>query len=230
MVQLRDAGGVAAEAVRVALVTGQKAVQHVVPTVLARRHGAHLPLHAEKTELGERRALELVVGKDFDALGMVHGQEVDLVEVGHLPQLLGDPHLVVAVGRDERLAGDLDVLVVIDREVVAVAGGGTGLGHCTVSVGAGQPVSTGGVVSCTVMVWVQLVVLPQLSLAVQVRVMVLLQSGPLDVSLKLTATVPSQLSLAVTVAAAGTSLTHCTLRVAAGQPLSTGGVLSMRVL
>jgi hypothetical protein len=54
---------------------------------------------------------------------------------------------------------------------------------------------------------VQVLAFPCVSLAVQVRVIVLLQDEPgsLCVSLKLTGLTPSQLSFAVTVAAAGTS-------------------------
>jgi len=91
-------------------------------------------------------------------------------------------------------------------------------------------VITGGVVSATVMVWVKLAVWPQVSLADQVLTMVLLQSLPLGVSWKLTAVGPSQSSLALTVAAAGTSARHCTLTVALGSPLNTGAELSIRVL
>src|SRR5579859_2989370 len=71
---------------------------------------------------------------------------------------------------------------------------------------AGQLI-TGGVVSLTRIVWLQLAVLPLLSVAVHVRVIRLLQLVPgLDsLWLKLTATLPSQLSLAVTVAAAATA-------------------------
>jgi hypothetical protein len=72
---------------------------------------------------------------------------------------------------------------------------------------AGQLI-TGGVVSLTRIVWLQLALLPLLSVAVQVRTITLLQLDPgLDwLWLKLTTTLLSQLSVAVTVAAAGTWL------------------------
>jgi hypothetical protein len=72
---------------------------------------------------------------------------------------------------------------------------------------AGQ-VMTGAVVSLTRIVWLQLALLPLLSVAVQVRTITLLQLDPgLDwLSLKFTTTLLSQLSVAVTVAAAGTWL------------------------
>ena len=73
---------------------------------------------------------------------------------------------------------------------------------------AGHWVITGALVSLTVMVCVQLALLLHASLAVQFRVMVLWQSVPLDVSLKLTTTTPSQSSIAVTVGAGGTWLRH----------------------
>ncbi|MFC2002180.1 hypothetical protein ACFLUZ_06770 [Chloroflexota bacterium] len=53
---------------------------------------------------------------------------------------------------------------------VGLAGAGTE-SHSTVT-SSGTPDSTGAVVSCTVMVWVALVELPQSSVAVQVRVSV----------------------------------------------------------
>jgi hypothetical protein len=58
------------------------------------------------------------------------------------------------------------------------------------------------------MVWLQLIVFPHVSVAVQVRTIVLLQSVPLGVSLKPGVKTPSQLSLAVTVATPGTSAMH----------------------
>ena len=87
------------------------------------------------------------------------------------------------------------------------SGGGTCEAHDTVA-SAGQWVITGGLVSLTVIVCVQLAPLLQESVAVQIREMVLRQSVPLEVSLKLTATVPSQSSRAVTVGADGTWLRH----------------------
>jgi len=86
------------------------------------------------------------------------------------------------------------------------SGDGTRLRHCTLVL-AGQ-VMLGAMVSLTVMVWVQLALLPAVSLAVQVRVITLLQLEPglLCVSLNCTVLAPSQLSLAVTVAVGGTWL------------------------
>ena len=80
------------------------------------------------------------------------------------------------------------------------SGGGICEVHDTVT-SAGQRVITGAFVSLTVIVWVQLALLLHESLAVHVRTMVLLQSVPLEVSLKLTASTPSQSSVAVTVEA-----------------------------
>ena len=71
--------------------------------------------------------------------------------------------------------------------------------------------------------------MPQVSLVVQVRVMVLLQFEPVDVSSKVTGLDPSQSSVAVTFGDAVTSPTHCTLTVASGSPVNAGGLLSMRV-
>ncbi len=71
------------------------------------------------------------------------------------------------------------------------------------------------------------VVLPQLSVTVQVLVMVPQPSVTLITSLKATVNVGSQLSVAVTVGAAGI-LSHCTV-ASAGTPTSTGGVVSTTV-
>src|SRR5215471_2344272 len=82
-------------------------------------------------------------------------------------------------------------------------GGGICEAHDTVT-SAGHCVITGALVSLTVIVCAQLTLLLHVSVAIQVRVMILWQSVPLEVSLKLTATVPSQSSRAVTVGADGT--------------------------
>ena len=107
---------------------------------------------------------------------------------------------------------------------VAAAGSAS---HSTLT-SAGTPARTGAVVSLTVTICWQLALLPLPSAAVQVRVMTLLQLEPgLDaVSVKSTATTPSQSSRAVTVAAAGTSARHWTLTAGAGHPLKTGAVAS----
>jgi hypothetical protein len=54
---------------------------------------------------------------------MIDGNQLDLVQIGHLGQLLGQPARIVAVARHERRTRDLDVLVVVHREEAAVAGG-----------------------------------------------------------------------------------------------------------
>ena len=74
----------------------------------------------------------------------------------------------------------------------------------------GGQLITGAVVSLTRMVCEQLELLPQGSLAVHVRVIVLwqLEPGLLCVSVNCTVTDPAQLSVAVTVAGGGTSLKH----------------------
>ena len=64
------------------------------------------------------------------------------------------------------------IVGVLSQLSVAVGEAGAGTAsHWTESL-AGQPARTGAVVSLTVRVWEQLEVLPQLSVAVQVRVMV----------------------------------------------------------
>jgi len=85
----------------------------------------------------------------------------------------------------------------------------------------------GGVVSLTVMRCVPVALLPQLSVAVQVRVTILLQLDPgrLWLSSNTTGGIPLQSSVAVTVAGAGTLSRHWTV-VLLGTPLSTGAAMS----
>src|SRR5437773_10769414 len=81
------------------------------------------------------------------------------------------------------------------------------------------------------MVCVQLDVLPAQSVAVQVRVRVLLQSGPLELSLKNTVSGAWQWSWAVTVGAGVIWLTHSRLNEGfTGQLINCGGVVSSVVL
>ena len=67
------------------------------------------------------------------------------------------------------------------------------------------PLMTGAVVSTTVMVWMWARLFPAQSIVLQVRVRVCpsAQSPAVDPSLKVTSTSPSQLSVAMSVAAAG---------------------------
>src|SRR5512133_3625163 len=83
---------------------------------------------------------------------------------------------------------------------VAVTVGTSGmLSHSTVA-SAGTPTNTGSVLSCTVRVWLWEVVLPQLSVTLQVRTLVPQPSVTLLLaSLSVPVTVGSQLSVAVTV-------------------------------
>src|SRR5437667_1810096 len=87
------------------------------------------------------------------------------------------------------------------------------------------------VVSLTVMCWLAVATLPQLSVAVQVRVMTLLQLEPglLSVCWSTGVRAPSQLSVAVTAAGAGTLLSHCTDRSPGTTP-SAGGVVSLTLM
>src|SRR5438093_12452104 len=111
-----------------------------------------------------------------------------------------------------------------------ISGGGTPAAAQTVRPAA-HWVMTGAVVSLTVISWVAVAVLPQLSVAVQVRVIRLLQSEPglLCVSVGVTVNDPSQLSVAVKSTGGGTSLRHCTVRLP-GTPLNSGAKVSPTVM
>ena len=91
---------------------------------------------------------------------------------------------------------------------VAVTAGtaATSAKHCTDAF-PGNPTSTGGIVSLTVIVWIALAVLVQVSVAVHVRLMIVGQL-PLVVAVSVGTITPSQLSVAVTAAGAGTSARH----------------------
>ncbi len=52
---------------------------------------------------------------------MVHGDELDLIEIRHLAQFLGDADFVLPVHRGQRRAGNRHVLVVIHGEIGAFA-------------------------------------------------------------------------------------------------------------
>jgi len=111
---------------------------------------------------------------------------------------------------------------------VTFAGDGTATTHCTV-VFAGNPPNTGLVVSFTVMVCEQLLLLPHASVAVQVRVIVFGQAPAEVIALKTGVKAPEQLSFAVTLAGAGTSPIHCTV-TSVGHPLRFGLVVSFTVI
>src|SRR3989454_5100045 len=93
-------------------------------------------------------------------------------------------------------------------------GAGTALAHWTVT-SAGMLVMTGAVLSLTVMVWVRLLLLPQASVAVYVRLTtnLLTQAPGMVWSLCVMAGVPPQLSVAMTAPSlgAGTALAHWTV-------------------
>ena len=126
----------------------------------------------------------------------------------------------------------LKVIVVLpqlsDPVAMPVASGNVDIPHSTLASG-GQTM-LGGVVSTIVMIWVQLVVNPQLSVAVQVRVMVpvLPQAGS-KLSLKVMFT-PPQLSdpVAIPVASGEVDIPHST--VASGGHTMVGGVVSSIVI
>jgi hypothetical protein len=107
----------------------------------------------------------------------------------------------------------------------AKSGGGTSGSHCTVTFGG--HVIVGGVVSTTVMVCVQVAMLPHASVAFQVRVIVCAFPQPEAAeSLKVTVGVRPQLSVAVAIPVAdGLVLAgHCS--VALVGHVITGGVVS----
>src|SRR5918994_854988 len=117
------------------------------------------------------------------------------------------------------------VTVIVGSQLsVAVTLAAVGTAAQSTVVLAGTPAKTGAVLSVTVIVWVAVAVLPQLSVAVQVRVMVPQPSTTLFTSVKLTVIVGSQLSVAVTLAAVGTAAQSTV--VLAGTPTSVGAVRS----
>ena len=51
---------------------------------------------------------------------MIDRDQLQVVNIGDFAELFGDTDAVLAIHGHERLAGDLNVLVVIDREVIAI--------------------------------------------------------------------------------------------------------------
>ena len=115
-----------------------------------------------------------------------------------------------------------------DPVAMPVASGEVDIPHSTVTSG-GQTM-VGGVVSTIVMIWVQVLVSPQSSVAVQVRVMVpVLPQAGAKLSLKVMLT-PPQLSdpVAMPVASGEVDMPHST--VASGGQTMVGGVVSSIVI
>src|SRR5271165_6067657 len=54
---------------------------------------------------------------------MIDSDQFELIDVGNFAQLFCETHIEYTVTRLEACAGDVDVFIVIDREVCAVAGG-----------------------------------------------------------------------------------------------------------
>ena len=102
-------------------------------------------------------------------------------------------------------------------------------GHSMV-VGPGSELIAGAVLSSTVMVWLAMLVLPQGSFAVQVRVTEYFcgQEPGVVTSAKVRVTVPPQASVAVGVAKDGVA--GHSMVVGPGSELITGGVLSSTVM
>src|SRR5215510_1978810 len=110
---------------------------------------------------------------------------------------------------------------------VTVAAAGI-LSHCAVML-AGTPTRVGAVLSWTVIVCVAVAVVPQLSTALHcLTIWPQPSTTVLLTCVKLTVMVGSQLSVAVTVAAAGI-LSHCAVTLA-GTPTRVGAVLSWTVI
>src|ERR1043166_2628043 len=105
-------------------------------------------------------------------------------------------------------------------EAVTSAGGGTVPPHSRFR-SPGTPLIAGGMVSLKLMRWLAVATLPQLSVAVQVRVITLLQLEPglLSVCWNTGVMAPPQLSVGVTAAGGGTLVRHCIVS-SAGTPFS----------
>lgn len=126
-----------------------------------------------------------------------------------------------------RMAG---TLLSQKSEAVTVAGAGIGVQQFSVR-SAGMPAKIGGVVSVMVMVCEAVAVLPQLSVADQVRVMVMqpVTGSPMVDSCSETGTLGSQASVAETVGAVGIAAVQSKLRLA-GTPTKVGVVLSKTIM
>jgi hypothetical protein len=115
--------------------------------------------------------------------------------------------------------------------MLAVSGSGTSVAQETVMFPG--HVRVGGVLSNTVMIWAQVAVLPQTSVAVYTRVIVYWFAHTwLDITsfATVTVTVPPQLSVAVTRAVFGAGTSAAQETVIPGGHVSVGGVPSYTVI
>src|ERR1039457_542498 len=127
--QLRHAGMVALEGIRIHLVAPANGREHIVALTVDRRHRVDPAVHSEQAELRERRRLKLLIGYDIDRRRMIQRDQLDLVDVGDLAQFLRDADFVLPVAGLQPLGGDGDVLVVIHREILPIARTGAQWGY-----------------------------------------------------------------------------------------------------
>ena len=81
----------------------------------------NLRLRAKQTELRVGRRFEFIIRIQRNAGWMIDGDQTNLIEVRHLMQFFGDVDLVFAIYRLQSRAWNLDILIVVHREVVAIA-------------------------------------------------------------------------------------------------------------
>src|SRR5437868_7075701 len=80
-------------------------------------------------EIGERRGFPALAGEDVGSDRMIDGEELYLVQIGDLAQFFSDSNMETAILRDEGAVWNLNVLVVIDGEILAIAGACAERGH-----------------------------------------------------------------------------------------------------
>jgi len=109
------------EAVGIHAIAPRHRRAHIASMRITSRRRINALLHAEQTELGKRRRLELLIRHDLHTRRMIQCQQSNLIEVRNLSQLLGHADLVLAIAHLQGIARDRHVLVVVHREIPAVA-------------------------------------------------------------------------------------------------------------
>ncbi len=120
-VRFRYAQLCARKLIGIPLILRQQLRKHAPPRVIDRGRGIDAPRHAKQSELGIRRPFEFFVREDLRTGRMIDRQQLNLIDVRDLAELLSDPDIVLPVDHRERLPGNRHVLIMIHREVRALA-------------------------------------------------------------------------------------------------------------
>ena len=86
----------------VLVVLRAESVENVVAAIVDRRQRKLAMRHVEESQLDRPRRNEALIDEDVHRIGVVDGEQLQLIGVGGLPQLLGELQDVSAVARLQR--------------------------------------------------------------------------------------------------------------------------------